>query len=70
MDNDCKLSSQLLLQTLSVDPNSSSKMMPDPPQPHASVFDFYMVYETFHFFKFQREEITGVHDVNVHSVII
>ena len=38
-------------------------------QDHPSVFGFYTIYASFHLFKFQQEEITGVHDVNVLSFI-
>ena len=38
-------------------------------QDHPSVCGFYTLYAAFHFFKFQQEEIAGVHDVNVLSVI-
>ncbi len=38
-------------------------------QDHPSVCSFYTIYAAFHLFKFQQEEITGVHDVNVLSVI-
>ena len=34
-------------------------------QHHPSVCGFYIFYAAFHLFKFQQEEITGVHDVNV-----
>ena len=34
-------------------------------QDHPSVCGFYTIYAAFHLFKFQLEEITGVHDVNV-----
>ena len=34
-------------------------------QDHSSVCGFYTIYTAFHLFKFQQEEITGVHDVNV-----
>ena len=34
-------------------------------QDHPSVCGFYTIYAAFHFFKFQEEEITGVHDVDV-----
>ena len=34
-------------------------------QDHPSVCGFYTIYAAFHLFKFQQEEITGVHDVNV-----
>ena len=36
-------------------------------QDHPSVCGFYTIYAAFHSFKFQQEEITGVHDVNVLS---
>ena len=45
------------------------QMMPEPLQSHPSVCGFYKIYATFHLFKFRQEEITGVHDVNVHSFI-
>ena len=38
-------------------------------QDHPSVSGFYKIYAAFHLFKFQHEEINGVHDVNVHSSI-
>ena len=45
------------------------QMMPEPLQSHPSVCGFYTIYAAFHFFQFRREEITGVHDVNVLSFI-
>ena len=45
------------------------QMMPAPLQSHPSVCGFYTIYAAFHIFKF-RQEITGVHDVNVLSFII
>ena len=41
--------------------------MPATLQSHPSVCGFYTIYAAFHLFKFQQEEITGVHDVNVLS---
>ena len=41
------------------------QMMPAPLQSHPSVCGFYTIYAAVHHFKFQQEEITGVHDVNV-----
>ena len=38
-------------------------------QDHPSVCGFYTIYAAFHLFKFQQEEIAGVHDVNVLSFI-
>ena len=38
-------------------------------QDHPSVCCFYTIYATFPLFKFQQEEIAGVHDVNVLSFI-
>ena len=38
-------------------------------QDHSSVCVFYTIYTAFHLFKFQQEEITGVHDVNLLSLI-
>ena len=38
-------------------------------QDHPSVSGFHTIYAAFHFLKFQREETTGVHDVNVLSFI-
>ena len=38
-------------------------------QDHPSVCGFYTIYAAFRLFKFQQEEITGVHDVNVLSFI-
>ena len=45
------------------------QMMPEPLQSHPSVCGFCTIYAAFHFFKFQQEEITGVHDVNLLSFI-
>ena len=59
------------LQTLLVVKNYSfleqqyEQMMPETLQSHPSVCGFYAIYAAFHLFKFQQEEITGVHDVNV-----
>ena len=39
--------------------------MPATLQSHPSSCGFYTYYAVFHLFKFQQEEITGVHDVNV-----
>ena len=46
------------------------QMMPEPLQSHPSVCGFYTKYAAFllfKFFKFRREEITGVHDVTILS---
>ena len=45
------------------------QMIPAPLQSHPSVCGFYTIYAAFHLFKFRKEEITGVHDVNVLSFI-
>ena len=45
------------------------QMMPAPLQSHPSLCGFYTIYAAFHLFKFQQEEITGVHDVNVLSCL-
>ena len=45
------------------------QMMPELLQSHPSVCGFYTVYAAFHLFIIRREEITGVHDVNVLSFI-
>ena len=45
------------------------QMMPAPKQSHPSVCGFYKIYAAFYLFKFRQEEITGVHDVNVLSVL-
>ena len=45
------------------------QMMPAPLQSHPSVCGFYTIYVAFHLFKFQQEEITGVHDVTVLSFL-
>ena len=34
-------------------------------QDHPSVCGFHTIYAAFHLFKFQQEEVTGVHNVNV-----
>ena len=44
------------------------QMMPEPLQSHPSVCGFYTIYAAFHLFKI-RQQITGVHDVNVLSFI-
>ena len=45
------------------------QMMPAPLRSQPNVCDFYTLYAAFRLFKFQQEEITGVHDVNVLSFI-
>ena len=45
------------------------QMMPARLQSHPSVCGFYTIYTAFRLFKFRKEEITGVHDVNVLSFI-
>ena len=45
------------------------QLVPVPLPSHPSVCGFYTIYAAFHLFKFQRKEITGVHDVNVLSLI-
>ena len=45
------------------------QMMPAPLQSQTSVCGFYTIYAAFHLFKFRQEEITGVHDVNLLSII-
>ena len=45
------------------------QMMPEPLHSHPSICGFYTIYAAFHLFKFQQEETTGVHDVNVLSFI-
>ena len=44
------------------------QMMPGLQHSHPRVWGFYMIYAAFHLFKFQQEEITGVHDVSALSV--
>ena len=46
----------------------NEQMMPEALQSHPSVCGFYAINAAFHLFKF-RQEITGVHDVNVLSFI-
>ena len=48
---------------------NDSQMVRTRLQDHASVCRFYKIYAAFHLFKFQQEEITGVHDVNELSFI-
>ena len=43
----------------------NEQMMPEPLQSHPSVCGFYMIYVPFHLLKFQQEQFTGDHDVNV-----
>ena len=45
------------------------KMVPVKLQSHLRVCGCYAIYSAFHFFKFQEEQLTGVHDVNVLSFI-
>ena len=45
------------------------QMMPEPLQPHPSVWGFCTILAAFQLFKFRQEEIKGVHDVNVLSFI-
>ena len=46
-----------------------NQMMIVPVQFHPSVCGFYELFAAFHLFKFQQEEITGIHDVIVSSFI-
>ena len=45
------------------------QMMPAPLQSHPSVCSFYTIYAAFHLLKFQQEELTVVHVVDVLSFI-
>ena len=45
------------------------QMMPAPVQSQPSVCGFYTKYAAFHLFKFQQEDIAGVHNVNILSFI-
>ena len=45
------------------------QMLPETLQSHPSLCGFYTIYAAFHIFKFRQEKITGVHDVNVLSII-
>ena len=45
------------------------KMVPVKLQSHPSVCGFFAINSAFHLFKFQQEQLTGVHDVNVLSFI-
>ena len=45
------------------------QMIPAALQSHPNVCGFYTIYAAFHLFKFQQQENTGVHDVNVLSFI-
>ena len=45
------------------------QMIPVRLQSHPSVCGFYTIYAAFHLFKFQQQEIVGIHDVNVLSFI-
>ena len=45
------------------------QMMSEPLQSHPSLCGFYTIYAAFHLFKFRQEEVTGVHDVIVLSLI-
>ena len=46
-----------------------SQMVHTRQQDHPSVCGVYTIYAAFHLLKFQQEEITGVHDVNILSFI-
>ena len=45
------------------------QMMPAPLQFHPDVYGFYTVHAAFHLFKFRQDEIIGVHNVNVLSLM-
>ena len=45
------------------------QIVPVPLQSHPSVWAFYTINATFQLLKFQQEEVTGVHVVNVLSLI-
>ena len=45
------------------------QIMSEPIQSHPSVCGFYTISAAFHLFNFRQEEITGVHDVIVLSII-
>ena len=45
------------------------QMMPEPLQSLPSVCGFYTMYAAFHLLKFRQEEVTGIHKVNVLSII-
>ena len=45
------------------------QMMPEPLQSHPSVSSFYTIYAAFHVFEFRKEDLTGVHNVDVFSFI-
>ena len=45
------------------------KMVPVKLQSHPRVCGFFAIFSYFHLFKFQQEQITGIHDVNVLSFI-
>ena len=47
----------------------NQKMVPVTLQSYRSVCGFYAINSAFHLFKFQQEQLTGVHDVNVLSFI-
>ena len=42
------------------------QMMPAPLQSHPIACGFYTINAAFHLFRFRKEEITGVHEVNIH----
>ena len=48
---------------------NDSQMVSTRLQDHPSLCGFYTIYAAFNLFKFQQEEITGVHDVNVFSFL-
>ena len=45
------------------------QMMSEPVQSHPSVSRFYTIYAPFQLSIFQRDQITGIHDVNVIAFI-
>ena len=45
------------------------QMMPEPLQSHPDVCGFYTINAAFHIFKCQQEELTGVQDVKLLSLI-
>ena len=58
---------RLCINNYTVLKQNYSQMVQTRLQDHPGVCSFYTVYAAIHFFKFQQEEITGVHDVDVLS---
>ena len=65
----CIMQTLLVLKKTSFLKHKNEQIMPELLQSQLSVCGLYTIYAFFRLFKFRKEEITGVHDVNVLSFI-